>query len=115
MKKTRFQRFMAATTKTAMSLVELDTYADHLEYTKLMIDVELLKIAKKKTAKKTIKPRAKSERVLTGLGLIKRGIIWTGSAIKRFGVFLGEGRNAAYVIMGSIFAYAIIVMILEMF
>ena len=116
MKKTRFEKVMVATTTRAMKEQSLDTFEDHLNYTLLSIQFELLKIGKNQTAPKMTKPgKRKRDQVLSILGKIKSGLIWTGSAIKKSLKFVGTGNNAVYVIMGAIFAYAIIIMILEMF
>ena len=120
MKKTRFEKFMAATTATAMDLVELETFEDHLVYTKLMIDVELLKVGKKEkpTMKGANNKRAgaqsRVDQISGALGTTKRTAIRIGIALTKTYDFLATGNNLVIVVIGSLFLYAALVMALEM-
>ena len=116
MKKTRFEKFMTSTTKTALALVELDTFEDHLEYTKLMIDMELLKIGKKSGSQKIIKKAGagKVARISGALGTIKSGLITTGSHLKKIYKFLITGNNFVLFFFGALCLYAVIMMAWEM-
>ena len=120
MKKTRYEKFMAATTKTAMSLVELDTFEDHLAYTRLMIDVELLKVGKKvkptknETPKKEERTRSRLDQISGGLGTARRTLIRIGVGLEKVYGFLTTGNNFVIVFIGGLFLYAAIMMALEM-
>ena len=115
MKKTRYEKFMAATTKTAMKLVELDTFEDHLAYTKLMINVELLKVGKKeKPTKKKGRSQSRVDQISGVLGTTKRTAIRIGAGLTRIYDFLSTGNNLVLVMIGSLFLYAALVMALEM-
>ena len=116
MKKTRFEKFMTSTTKTALALVELDTFEDHLEYTKLMINMELLKLGKKSGSQKIIKKAGagKVARISGVLGSIKSGLIRSWAGLKKIYMFLITGHNIVIVLIGSLFLYAAIMVALEM-
>ena len=115
MKKTRYEKFMAATTATAMKLVELDTFEDHLAYTKLMIDVELLKVGKKeKPTKKKGRSQSRVERISGVLGTARRTLIRIGVGLEKVYGFLTTGNNFVIVFIGGLFLYAAIMMALEM-
>lgn len=117
MKKTRFEKFMSATVKAALKDESLDTFEEHLKFVRLSIEMKLISSnGTEKTASEKSEPKKRrSDQVVSVLGSIKRGLMWTGSAIRRAGVFLGEGNNALYSIMGAVFAYVIIIMLLGMY
>ena len=117
MKKTRFEKFMSATTKAALKDESLDTFEEHLKFVRLSIEMKLIGSSgeEKPASEKSEPKRSRLDQVFSGLGAIKRGLMWTGSALRRAGGFLGEGNNAIYGIMVAIFAYVVILMILEMF
>ena len=116
MKKTRFEKFMSATVKAALKDERLDTFEDHLKFVRLSIEMRLITSdgTEKRDSDKREPSKRKRDQAVSVLGAIKRGLIWTGSAIRRAGGFLGEGKNLTYAILGGIFAYAVIIMILEM-
>lgn len=111
MKKTKFERFMLKATRAAMDQEGLDTFAEHLDYARLLIELELCK----KGAKKPDQPEKILEKKGETLKLIKNGLIGSWSLLKRIFTFLKTGNNLAYAIMGAIFAYAALVMLGGMF
>lgn len=111
MKKTKFQKFMAKTTKAAMDQEGLDTFAEHLEYARLLIELELCKKGVKK--EKSIEEK-KPEREGNVLSTIVSGLIFSWTGLKRIFNFLKEGNNLMLVVIGLIVVYAAIMMALGM-
>ena len=84
MKRTRFEKFMRKITKAALDQEALDTYAEHLEYSLLSIQMELLKKGsnRESTPPETEK-KSRVSQVSGALGTIKGGLIWSGAVLKK--------------------------------
>ena len=120
MKKTRFEKFMRATTARAMKEESLDTFSDHLNYTLLSIQMELLKVGQpekpesESLGEETGEARSRVDQISGALGTIKRGLVWSGSGLKKIYNYLITGNNFVIVMIGLMCAYVAIITALEM-
>ncbi len=110
MKKTRFEKFMLAATKKALNEESLDTYADHLKFVRISIELELLKFGGSEETAASEPPKARS-RVDQISGAFKKtgsALIWSWAGLGKIFAFLRKGNNWVIVLVGSLLLYAAI-------
>ena len=109
MKKTKLEKFMVKATKAAMDQEGLDTFSEHLEYARLLIELEL---CKKGPKSKTISEARETHSTVAG---ISDGLRASWSGLKRGYAFLMHGNNFVYSVMAILGIYVVIIILGGMF